>query len=132
MPITTEELYQFGLKKELLGRLPNIIELKPLTEDDLIQILKNKNNQTLEEKKHLLNELGITLSINDTTIKQIAHNAFKKNTGARGLIGSVEAVFKEPMTLISQEPNDYQELVLEPVTKENPKGYRLIKKNNQI
>ena len=131
-PITTEELYQFGLKKELLGRLPNIIELNPLTEDDLIQILKNKNNQTLEEKKHLLNELGITLSINDTTIKQIAHNAFKKNTGARGLIGSVEAVFKEPMTLISQEPNNYQELILEPVTKENPKGYRLIKKNNQI
>ena len=37
-PITTEDLYQYGIKKELIGRLPNIIELNPLTEKNLIQI----------------------------------------------------------------------------------------------
>ncbi len=131
-PITTEELYQFGLKKELLGRLPNIIELNPLTKEDLVAILKNKNNKTLEEKINLLRDLGISVCIEDDTLQQIAQEAIKKNAGARGLIGSVEMAFKEPMKEICLEPSFYQELVLEPVTKENPKGYRLIKRNNSV
>lgn len=127
-PITTEELYKFGLKKELLGRFPNIIELKPLSPKELIEILKNKNNQTLQEKINLLKELKIEVKIEEDLYQEIAKEAIRKNIGARGLVSAVENVFKEPMSKIGQEPNQYQSLILTKKTQENPKGYQLIKK----
>ena len=127
-PISVDDLYQYGLKKELVGRLPNIIELKPLSEKDLIQILKSQNSKILQSKIAILKELGIHLNIKEETFKTIAEEAKKKNTGARGLISSVEKVFAEPMTEISMNPEEYQELIIEPKTNKNPKGYCLIKK----
>ena len=127
-PITTEDLYQYGIKKELVGRLPNIIELNPLTEKNLIQILKNPHNQTIQSKIQILNDLKIKLQIEEEIYQDLAKEAIKNDTGARALIGCVDNLFKEPFTKISQEPAAYKSLTLKKKSQENPKGYILEKK----
>lgn len=127
-PITTEDLYQYGIKKELIGRLPNIIELNPLTEENLIQILKNPHNQTIQSKIQILNDLKIKLQIEEEVYQDLAKEAIKNDTGARALIGCVDNLFKEPFTKISQEPAAYKSLTLKKKSQENPKGYILEKK----
>lgn len=127
-PITPEDLYQFGIKKELVGRLSNIIELNPLTEENLIQILKNPHNQTIQSKIQILNDLKIKLQIEEEVYQDLAKEAMKNDTGARALIGCVDSLFKEPFAKISQEPTSYSSLTLKKKTQENPKGYILEKK----
>ena len=127
-PITTEDLYQYGIKKELIGRLPNIIELNPLTEKNLIQILKNPHNTTIQSKIKILNELKIKLQIDEEVYQDLAKEAIKKDTGARALIGCVDSLFVEPFAKISQEPTTYKSLTLKKKSQENPKGYILEKK----
>lgn len=127
-PITTEDLYQYGIKKELIGRLPNIIELNPLTEENLIQILKNPHNQTIQSKIQILNDLKIKLQIEEEVYQDLAKEAIKKDTGARALIGCVDSLFIEPFAKISQEPAAYKSLTLKKKNQENPKGYILEKK----
>lgn len=127
-PITTEDLYQYGIKKELIGRLPNIIELNPLTEENLIQILKNPHNQTIQSKIQILNDLKIKLQVEEEVYQDLAKEAIKNDTGARALISCVDNLFKEPFTKISQEPTSYSSLTLKKKTQENPKGYILEKK----
>lgn len=127
-PITTEDLYQYGIKKELIGRLPNIIELNPLTEKNLIQILKNPHNTTIQSKTKILNELKIKLQIDEEVYQDLAKEAIKKDTGARALIGCVDSLFIEPFAKISQEPAAYKSLTLKKKSQENPKGYILEKK----
>ncbi len=128
IPITTEDLYKFGLKKELVGRLHNIIELNPLTEKDFIEILKNPHNKTIEAKRNLLEYLGIKLQIDEEIYEELAKDAISKKVGARGLIGSVDNLFKEPMFEISQDPSFYSSLIIKKKSPQNPKGYLLEKK----
>lgn len=127
-PITTEDLYQYGIKKELIGRLPNIIELNPLTEKNLIKILKNPHNTTIQSKIKILNELKIKLQIDEEVYQDLAKEAIKNDTGARALIGCVDSLFIEPFAKISQEPTTYKSLTLKKKSQENPKGYILEKK----
>ena len=126
--ITEEDLYKFGIKKELVGRLHNIIELNPLTEKDFIEILKNPHNKTIEAKRNLLEYLGIKLQIDEEIYEELAKDAISKKVGARGLIGSVDNLFKEPMFEISQDPSLYSSLIIKKKSPQNPKGYLLEKK----
>ena len=126
--ITNEALIKYGLKPELVGRLSNIIKLNPLTKEDLIQIMKNPNNDTINEKIRILSNLNITTKIEDNVYEQLANDAIKKNVGARGIINSVETLFNSAMLEVSKDSNAYQELILTEETVKNPKNYTLIRK----
>lgn len=126
--ITPDSLTKYGIKKELLGRLPNIIELNSLTEEDLIKIMKNPHNKTIQAKINLLKDLGIDTVISDDVYKVIAHNSIKLGLGARGLIGNVENLFNNAISEVSDNPNNYSKLIITEETVSNPKKYSLIKK----
>lgn len=126
--VTTDDLVKYGLKQELIGRFTNIIELNSLTKENLIQIMKNPNEELIRDKIELLNSLGVDVSIHDNVYEKLANIAIKKNTGARGLIGAVDGLFVKAMTEISQNDDMYDNLIIDEKTVDNPREYTLVKK----
>lgn len=86
----SEDLINFGFESEFVGRLPVRAILDPLNEEDLIEILKNPNNPTILGKKADFMAYGISVNFSLDAIELIAKNAALENTGARGLVNSVE------------------------------------------
>ena len=82
---TTEDLIEYGLMPELVGRLPNKVILNPLTKQDLINILTVSQNNVISQYKQVFLEAGIKLDVLDETIEAVADKAIENNTGARGL-----------------------------------------------
>ena len=126
--ITPNDLVTYGLKPELVGRFSDIISLNPLNKENLISIMKNPNNKTIQQKIDILNDFGIKATIDEEVYGLLAENALKNNTGARGLISTVDSLFIKAMQEVSKNQNAYEELIITKETIENPKKYTLIKK----
>ena len=126
--ITQEDLMRYGLKPELVGRFSNIIELSPLTKENLIEIMTNTKENTLANKIDLLNSFGIKVEINQKVYEKLADNALTKKTGARGLVSAVDALFTKALLEISKNETDFEKLIIDEQTIDNPKKYTLIKK----
>jgi len=90
---TTDDIVEFGMIPEFVGRLPIITNCNPLTEDVLAKILVEPKNALIKQYKKLFIIDGVSLEVEDEAVKEIAVIAKKKNTGARGLRGVVEMVF---------------------------------------
>ena len=85
-----EDLIEFGFESEFVGRLPVRAVFEKLTEDDLFEILKNPSNPIILGKKLDFAAYGIDIKFEDKALRILAKNAFQENTGARGLVSSVE------------------------------------------
>jgi ATP-dependent Clp protease ATP-binding subunit ClpX len=95
--VTTKDLLEYGMLAEFLGRLPVVVELEPLSVDDLMQILKRPPDSILREYVHLLSLDGIQLRFTDTALKLVIEHAIGKNLGARGLRSIMEEVMHDIM-----------------------------------
>lgn len=95
--VTTEDLRKFGMLPELLGRVPVIAPLKELTEEQLMNILTEPKNALIKQYRELLKEDNIVLEITSKALREIAKDAIKRKTGARGLRGIVEKVLMKVM-----------------------------------
>ncbi len=126
--ITTDDLIQYGLIPELVGRFAQIIELSNLSEENLIQIMKNPQNSPLKTKLHILESIGVKTQISESVYEKIAQYAIEKKTGARGLDSAINSLFIKAMNEISQNPKTYQELIIDEKVVENPCAYRLVRK----
>jgi len=94
---SSKALEKQGLIPELIGRLPIVVELEPLTVDDLKDILtKTKNNITWQYKM-LLSLDGVELHFSDEAISHIAQKAYDNGTGARGLKSVIEQFMTDLM-----------------------------------
>ena len=91
------DLIKFGLIPEFLGRLPVITTLDSLTKEALIQILTEPKNALTKQYKKLFEMEGAELEFRDDAIEEIAVQAIKKKTGARGLRSIMEASLKDVM-----------------------------------
>ena len=89
--IKSEDLIEFGFETEFVGRLPVRAVFERLSEDDLLDILRNPNNPIILGKKLDFGAYGIEIKFHRDALKAIAHKAFDENTGARGLVSAVEA-----------------------------------------
>ncbi|HBN27276.1 MAG TPA: ATPase [Desulfobacteraceae bacterium] len=88
--VKSEDLVEFGFESEFVGRLPVTAIFEKLTEEDLYQILKNPNNPIILGKKIDFGSYGITIKFEKELLCHLAQQAFKENTGARGLVSTVE------------------------------------------
>lgn len=83
--VNPEDLVEFGIIPELIGRLPVIAPLEELSVDDLVTILtKPKNALILQERKKLAYK-GVDLQFTTDALREIAEQAVKQGTGARAL-----------------------------------------------
>ena len=101
--VTVEDLRNFGMIPEFLGRLPVICTLEGLTEDMLVKILQEPKNAILKQYKKLLALDEVKLEFDEGALRAIARLALEKDTGARAL----RAILEEFMLDIMYEiPKD--------------------------
>ena len=95
--IEAEDLSQFGLIPEFIGRVPVTARLEELDERALIRILKEPKNAITKQYQKLLELDGVQLEFEEDALEEVAKIAFEKKTGARGLRAILEQVMLEVM-----------------------------------
>ena len=90
---THEDVIQYGLIPELVGRLPIFAGLTALDEDDLTQIQKDSKNSVSNQIKALFKLEGIDIGFTDNFYKLVSEEAIKLKTGARGIRSVLEQFF---------------------------------------
>ena len=92
--VKPEDLEQFGLIPEIIGRLPVIAPLDALNVDDLARILHTPKNSLVQQFRKLVRFHNADLMFTDAAVREIARIAFERGTGARGLRSVVEEVLE--------------------------------------
>ena len=95
--VEPEDLIKFGLIPEFIGRLPVVATLNELSEEALIQILKEPKNALTKQYQALFNLEGVDLEFREEALDAIAKKAMARKTGARGLRSIVEAALLDTM-----------------------------------
>lgn len=95
--IIPEDLLKFGLIPEFIGRLPILTALEKLSEDDLVRILTEPKNALVKQYSKLLEFDGVKLEFEEDALREVAHLAIERNTGARGLRSIIEATMRDIM-----------------------------------
>ena len=103
--VTVEDLREFGMIPEFLGRLPILFTLEGLDEDMLVQIMKEPKNAILKQYKKLLALDGVDLRFDDSAYHAIAKRAMEKKTGARALRAIIEEFMLDIMYQIPRDDN---------------------------
>ena len=110
--ITHQDLKNFGLIPELIGRLPVLTYLERLDEDALVEILTKPKNALIKQYKALFDMEGVTLTIAPETFKFIAQKAIEFKLGARGLRTILETILTDAMYEIPSQ-KDVKELLID-------------------
>ena len=92
-----EDLMHYGLIPEFVGRLPVVGTLQELDEAALIKILKEPKNALIKQYQRKFEFDNVRLKFTDDAIKAIAHQAYQRKVGARGLMMILEEILLEPM-----------------------------------
>ena len=106
-----EDLVKYGLIPEFVGRLPVISNLHVLDETALVRILKEPKNALVNQYKHLFEIDDVELSFRDEALKEIAKQAIKRKTGARGLRSIMEEILME--TMFGLPNNDLEKVIID-------------------
>ena len=103
--IQPQDLIKFGLIPEFVGRLPVEVALDPLDEDALVRILKEPKNSLVKQYQALFSLDDVELVFTDDALKEVAHQATIRKTGARGLKSIMENALKDLMFEIPSVEN---------------------------
>ncbi len=95
--VVPEDMLEFGLIPEFIGRLPILTALEKLSEDDLVRILTEPKNALVKQYQRLISLDGVELDFEDQALREMARLALKRNTGARGLRSIIEDVMRDIM-----------------------------------
>jgi len=95
--VEPEDLIQYGLIPEFVGRLPVVATLNELDEDALVQILTEPRNSLTKQYQKLFEMEDATIEFRDDALHAIAHKAMERKTGARGLRSIIENVLLDTM-----------------------------------
>ncbi len=103
--VTVEDLREFGMIPEFIGRLPVIFATEALDEDMLVKILKEPKNAIIKQYQKLLEYDEVKLSFDDDALHSIAKKAMDKGVGARGLRSIIEEFMLDIMYEIPKDDN---------------------------
>lgn len=103
--VSIEDLREFGMIPEFIGRLPIIYTLKKLDKDMLVKILKEPKNAILKQYQKLLELDEVKLEFDDSALEAIAKKALEKKTGARALRSIIEEFMLDIMYQIPKDEN---------------------------
>lgn len=102
---TIEDLRNFGMIPEFLGRLPILFTLESLTKEMLVKIMKEPRNAILKQYQKLLELDEVKLQFDDEALAAIADKALEKKTGARALRSIIEDYMLDIMYEIPKDNN---------------------------
>ncbi|XP_044981398.1 CLP protease regulatory subunit CLPX1, mitochondrial-like [Hordeum vulgare subsp. vulgare] len=110
--IENDDLIAYGLTPEFIGRLPIIVGLTHLTEDQLIQVIREPKNAIAKQYKKLFKMNDVKLHITENALRLIAKKASVRETGARGLRSILEGILTEAMFEIPDDGGEGQEKII--------------------
>jgi ATP-dependent Clp protease ATP-binding subunit ClpX len=95
--LEAEDLVQYGLIPEFVGRLPMIATLEELDVDALVQILTEPKNALTKQYHKMFDMEGVEIDFREDGLRAVAAKAMERKTGARGLRSILENVLLESM-----------------------------------
>jgi ATP-dependent Clp protease ATP-binding subunit ClpX len=95
--VLPEDLLRYGLIPEFIGRIPVIGSLTPLDEDALVDILTKPKNALVKQYVKLFQMDDVELEFEEEALREIAHKAIERKTGARGLRSIIESIMVDVM-----------------------------------
>ena len=101
--VTPEDLMEYGIIPEIIGRLPVICTLETLDGDALLRILTEPINAPVRQYEKLLAMDGVELVFTEDALRAVAKKAIERKTGARSLKGIIEEVMLDVMFDIPRE-----------------------------
>ncbi|WEV65279.1 ATP-dependent Clp protease ATP-binding subunit ClpX [Bifidobacterium sp. ESL0764] len=110
--VDADDLGDFGLLPEFIGRLPVVSVLDELTEQDLRDILVRPANALVKQYRKLFAVDGVKLTFTDQAIAAIAAKAIREGTGARGLRSIIEKTLEETMFQLP-EMDDVEQVIVD-------------------
>jgi ATP-dependent Clp protease ATP-binding subunit ClpX len=103
--VTTQDLRDYGMIPEFIGRLPMVFALRKLDRDMLVRILKEPKNAILKQYQKLLELDEVRLEFDDGSLEAIADQALSRDTGARALRSVIEEFMLDIMYEIPKDDN---------------------------
>lgn len=101
--VESEDLREFGMIPEFLGRLPMVVTLQSLSKEMLVQVLREPKNAILKQYQKLLELDEVKLEFEDDALLALTERAAKKKIGARGLRSIIEEVMLDIMYEIPKD-----------------------------
>ncbi len=98
-----EDLIHYGLIPEFVGRIPVMATLHELDEAALVQILTEPKNSLVKQYQRKFEFDNVRLKFTDEAIKAVAHQAFNRKVGARGLMMILEEILLQPMYVLPSQ-----------------------------
>jgi ATP-dependent Clp protease ATP-binding subunit ClpX len=111
--ITADDLIEFGMIPEFIGRLPVLAPLMPLTVEAMINILCEPKNALVRQYQHMFSLENAKLTFTESALKAIAEKAMSRETGARALRSVLEETMNGLMFELPEQDNRGAEYVID-------------------
>ena len=128
--VQPEDMMKYGLIPELIGRLPEVVALDPLSPEALVKILTEPKNALVRQYETLFRMDNVELEITEEAIKAVASKASERKTGARGLRSIMENLMRDIMFEIPSDRSIVKVIITEDCVLEGARP-QLIYKNKQ-
>jgi ATP-dependent Clp protease ATP-binding subunit ClpX len=128
--VQPEDLLQFGLIPEFIGRLPVIATLDELNEETLVEILCKPKNALVKQYQKMFEFERVKLNFSEDSLVAVAREALKRKSGARGLRSILENVMLELMYELPSQSNIKECVITEEVINKNKSPIILYEKES--
>ncbi len=118
--VTADDLIDFGMIPEFVGRLPVLAPLMPLSIEALVSILTEPKNALVRQYEHLFSLENAKLTFTHDALRAIAEKAVKRETGARALRAVMEEIMLDLMFELPEIDADGAEFVLDAAAVRKP------------
>jgi ATP-dependent Clp protease ATP-binding subunit ClpX len=115
--VTPEDLVEFGMIPEMIGRLPIITALEPLGVSTLMRILTEPKNALVRQYQRFFEMEGCELELTSGALRIVAERALKRDTGARALRGVLEDIMLDVLFRLPEEGENGRYVVSEAVAR---------------
>ncbi len=119
--VSPEDILEFGMIPELIGRLPVIAPLMPLSEEAMVSVLTEPKNALIKQYQYMFSLENAKLTFTDTALQAIAQKALARKTGARALRAVMEETMLELMYELPDVAGDGAEFVIDREAVQRPK-----------
>jgi len=115
--VTADDLIEFGMIPEFVGRLPMLAPLDPLDEEAMMRILTEPKNALTKQYAKLFEMEGAEVEFEPAALKEIAKLAKARDTGARGLRAIVEEIMLDVMYELPEMENKGKHIITQDIVK---------------
>ncbi len=123
--VTSDDILEYGLIPELVGRLPVTSALTPLDEEGLVKVLSEPKNALVRQYQSLFRMEHCELDFTEGALRSIAGKALRKDTGARGLRAIIEEVMLDIMYDLPDQEAGSKFLITDDIVEGREKLFKL-------